>query len=62
MTADYNLSKGQNKRFVSKQSYRHYDLFAFDNDFLMSCADRICIQCGNDHSFRGNFADVAYKY
>jgi hypothetical protein len=59
MIDNYNLSQGKNKRFVSKQSHRHYDLFAFDNDFLMSCADRICAQCGNNHSFTGNFADVA---
>jgi hypothetical protein len=59
MIADYNLSKGQNKRFVYNHGYPHYDLCAFDNDIMMSCADRICIQCGNDHSFRGNFADVA---
>jgi hypothetical protein len=22
------------------------------------CQDRICIECGDDHSFRGNFAEV----
>ncbi len=50
MISDYNLSKGQNKRFVSSQSYRHYDLFVFDSDFMMSCPDRICAECGVDHS------------
>ena len=58
MISNYNLSERQNKRFVSNQSYSHYDLSAFDNDLLMSCPDRICAQCGDDHSFRGNFADV----
>jgi hypothetical protein len=29
-----------------------------DNDLMMSCADRICPGCGNDHSFRGNFEGV----
>jgi hypothetical protein len=29
-----------------------------DNDLMMSCPDRVCSQCGNDHSFRGNFEDV----
>jgi hypothetical protein len=29
-----------------------------DNDIMMSCPDRICAECGNDHSFRGNFAEV----
>jgi hypothetical protein len=24
----------------------------------MSCPDRICAECGNDNSFRGNFAGV----
>jgi hypothetical protein len=59
MIAAYNLSQGQNKRFASNQSYSHYDLHTFDNDFMMSCPDRICSECGGDHSFRGNFADVA---
>jgi hypothetical protein len=59
MIANYNLSQGQNKRFVSNQNYSHYDLSAFDNDFMMSCPDRICSECGNEHSFRGNFEGVA---
>jgi hypothetical protein len=59
MIANYNLSQGKNKRFVYNHSYAHYDLFVFDNDFLMSCVDRICAQCENNHSFTGNFADVA---
>jgi len=25
---------------------------------ITSCPDRICIQCTNDHSFRGNFEDA----
>ena len=29
-----------------------------DNDLMMSCPGRICPQCGNDHSFRGNFDRV----
>jgi hypothetical protein len=29
-----------------------------ENDFMMSCPDRICAECGNDHSFRGNFEGV----
>jgi hypothetical protein len=29
-----------------------------DNDVMMSCPDRICKECGNDHSFRGNFEGV----
>jgi hypothetical protein len=29
-----------------------------DNDLMMSCHDRICAECGNDHSFRGNFEGV----
>ena len=57
MIANYNLSERQNKRFVNNRIY--CDTSVFDNDFMMSCADRICIQCGNDHSFRGNFEDMA---
>jgi hypothetical protein len=59
MIANYNLSQGENKRFVSNHSYRHYDLFVFDSDLMISCPDRICAECGNNHSFSGNFADVA---
>jgi hypothetical protein len=29
-----------------------------DNDLIMSCPDRVCAECGNDHSFRGNFEGV----
>jgi hypothetical protein len=29
-----------------------------DNDLMMSCPDRVCAEYGNDHSFRGNFAEV----
>lgn len=29
-----------------------------DNDYPMSCSDRICAECGNDHCFRANFEDV----
>ena len=29
-----------------------------DNDLMMSCPDRVCAECGNDHSFRGNFEGV----
>jgi hypothetical protein len=29
-----------------------------DNDPMMSCPDRICAECGNDHSIRGNIAEV----
>jgi hypothetical protein len=29
-----------------------------DNDVMMCCPDRICSECGNDHSFRGNFEGV----
>jgi hypothetical protein len=25
---------------------------------ITSCYDRICIECTNDHSFRGNFEDA----
>ena len=51
MISNYNLSQGENKRFVSNQGDRHYDLFVFDSDLMMSCPDRICAECGVDHSF-----------
>jgi hypothetical protein len=55
MMDDHILLKGKNKPFVYNRIYR---ICVFDNDYMMSCADRICAQCSNDHSFRGNFADV----
>jgi hypothetical protein len=34
------------------------ELMLSDNDFLMSYSDRICSECGIDHSFRPNFEGV----
>jgi hypothetical protein len=51
------LLKGKNKPFVYKRIHR-CDICVFDNDSMMSCADRICAECGNNHGFTGNFADV----
>jgi hypothetical protein len=34
------------------------ELIVFDNDFLMSCTRRICLECGSDHSFRPTFEGV----
>ena len=34
------------------------ELMVSDNDFLMSCSDRICPECGCDHSYRPNFERV----
>jgi hypothetical protein len=34
------------------------ELMVSDNDFLMSCSDRICSECRIDHSFRPNFEGV----
>jgi hypothetical protein len=31
------------------------ELMTSDNDFLMSCSDRICPECGCDHSYKPNF-------
>jgi hypothetical protein len=57
MMDNHILFKEKNKRFVRDRIY--CDIAVFDNDFLMSCPDRICAECGVDHSFRNNFADVA---
>jgi hypothetical protein len=35
------------------------ELMLSDNDFLMSCTDRICPECGCDHSHRPNFERVS---
>jgi hypothetical protein len=29
-----------------------------DSESIPSCSDRVCLECGNDHSFRGNFKDT----
>jgi hypothetical protein len=50
------LLKDKNKPFRYNRIY--CDIAVFDNDFMMTCPDRICVQCGNDHSFRGNFKGV----
>lgn len=42
----------------------HNKLFCYqypiyiDSESIASCVDRICIQCGIDHSFRGKFDDA----
>jgi hypothetical protein len=39
---------------------------SFDRLIPTVCQDRICIECGNDDSFRGNFEDaitfIEYQY
>jgi hypothetical protein len=57
MIDNYFLFKDKNKCFAYNPIY--CDISVFDDDSIMSCADRICAQCGNDHSFAGNFEDVA---
>jgi hypothetical protein len=34
------------------------ELMVSDNDFLMSCSDRICLECGCDHTHRPTFETV----
>ena len=34
------------------------ELTVSDNDFLMSCSDRICPECGCDHTHRPTFETV----
>jgi hypothetical protein len=46
------------KRPVGKIDPVELDLMVFDDDYMMTCSDRICSQCGNDHSFKNNFKDV----
>jgi hypothetical protein len=35
------------------------ELIIYDNDFLMSSTDRICEQCGSDHSYKPNSERVS---
>jgi hypothetical protein len=46
------------KQPVGKIDPVEEDLIVFDDDYMMTCPDRICSQCGNDHSFRNNFEGV----
>lgn len=34
------------------------ELMVSDDDFLMACSDRICLECDCDHSHRPNFERV----
>jgi hypothetical protein len=40
-----------------KEAQKEYST-GFDSESIASCPDRICIECTNDHSFRGNFEDA----
>jgi hypothetical protein len=68
--ADYNIKDfGEPSKYVPgnhkvssyscflKEQEKEY-LTGFDNESITSCSDRICIECTNDHSFRGNFKDA----
>jgi hypothetical protein len=61
LTTVFSLNKElrqQSLQELSKIDNIDEELLVTDNDFLMSCFDRICVECGNDHSFRPNYEGV----
>jgi hypothetical protein len=48
----------KNIKHYGKLSTCYQYLTDIDSEFILSCSDRICAECGNDHSFRGNFEDA----
>jgi hypothetical protein len=54
--ADYNIKDfGKLTRYVPAKRENEF-VTAFESRAFYS--DRICIECGNDHSYRGNFKDA----
>ena len=49
--ADYNI-----KYFGKLSNHKGDSYQGFES--LPSCSDRVCLECGNDHSFRGNIKDA----
>lgn len=45
----------QQKQLVYQIDTIETELNILDDDYLMSSPFRICKECGNDHSFKGNF-------
>jgi len=57
MTDNDTLADNNIKHF-GKLSTCYECLPHIDSESITSCPDRICIVCGNDHSFRGNIKDA----
>jgi hypothetical protein len=47
-----------NIKHYGKLSACHQYPTDIDSESITSCPDRICIECGYDHSFRGNIKDA----
>jgi hypothetical protein len=47
--------QGQQKQLVYQSDTIQTELNILDDDYMMSSPFRICKECGNDHSFKGNF-------
>jgi hypothetical protein len=52
-------SQEQPLRKLSQIDNIEEELMVYDNDFLMSCTDRICPECDCDHSYKLNFERVS---
>ena len=57
MTDNYTLADKNIKHF-GKLSNCYENLTDIDSESIPFCSDRICLECGNDHSFRGNIKDA----
>jgi hypothetical protein len=58
---DYNIKDFGNLSRNIRNSRNQYFLNEEETEgieSITSCPDRICIECGNNHSFRGNFDDT----
>jgi predicted nucleic acid-binding Zn ribbon protein len=54
--ADYNI-KHFGKLSSNQVSCYQYPT-SVDSESIASCSDRVCLECGNNHSFRGNIKDA----
>jgi hypothetical protein len=55
---DMNTLSDNNIKHFGKLSTCYEYLTDIDSESITSYPDRICIVCGNDHSFRGNIKDA----
>jgi hypothetical protein len=55
---DNNTLVDNNIKHYGKLSTCYEYLTDIDSESIASCYDRVCLECGNDHSFRGNTKDA----
>jgi hypothetical protein len=59
---DMNTLADNNIKHYGKLSSNQVSCYQYstdiDSESIPSCSDRVCLQCRNDHSFRGNTKDA----